>query len=230
MMRNLVLSGGPHPFDQTTPRLVRMLAEAGIASAVYDDIEQGLQVLSRDPHDLLTVHCLRWTMVQSPKYAPLQPTWGYSLSDAARAAIVAHLSRDGGLLGLHTAAISFDTWPAWRDYLGAAWTWGVSNHKPLGAVEVSIDAPDHPVTRDVGSFACEDEAYAHMDVSRGVEVLARARARDDERGHPAVFVQEARFRGRTAYISLGHGASTFDHPAYRRLVSQAAAWCCRMTS
>jgi len=90
--------------------------------------------------------------------------------------------------------------------------------------------PDHPVTRGVESFACEDEAYAQMDLAAGVEVLARARARDDERGHPAVFVQEARFRGRTAYIALGHGASTFDHPAYRRLVSQAAGWCCRMSS
>ena len=82
-MRNLVLNGGPHPFDQTTPRLVRMLTDSRIASTVHDDIEEGLDVLSRDPHDLLTVHCLRWTMLQSPKYAPLQATWAYVPSEAA---------------------------------------------------------------------------------------------------------------------------------------------------
>jgi len=226
-MRNLVLNGGPHPFDQTTPRLVRMLTDSRIASTVHDDIEEGLDVLSRDPHDLLTVHCLRWTMLQSPKYAPLQATWAYVPSEAARAAIIAHLNRGGGLLGLHTAAISFDTWPEWRECLGARWSWGVSHHQPLGTVEVSIDRHDHPVTRGVEPFTCEDEAYAQMDVAPGAEVLARARAGEDAHAHAAVLVQEGRFPGRTAYVSLGHGASTFEHPDYRRLVSQAAAWCCR---
>ena len=226
MMRNLVLSGGPtHPWDQTTPRLVRMLADAGFASNVFEDIEQGLRELTRAPHALLTVHCLRWTMLQSQKYTSMRPSWGFSLSEPARAAIVAHVSRGGGLLGLHTAAVSFDTWPAWRDYLGAAWTWGVSNHKPLGPVEVSVDVSDHPVTRGVGAFACEDEAYADIDIAPSAVVLARAKARGDSIAQPSVIVQEEASRGRTAYIALGHGASTFDHPSFARLVQQAAAWC-----
>ena len=227
MMRNLVLSGGPgHPFEDTTPRLVQALSDAGLQSTVFEDIEEGLDTLGRQPHALLTVHCLRWTMVQSPKYAPLRAAWGFSLSEAARAAVVAHLSRGGGLLGLHTAAISFDTWPAWRDWLGAAWTWGTSNHKPLGTVDVSIDVPDHPVTRGVEAFSCEDEAYASMDIAPSAAILASARARADEVAHPCVVVQEGRATGRTAYVAVGHGASTFDHPGFRRLVSQAAKWCC----
>ena len=91
---------------------------------------------------------------------------------------------------------------------------GVSNHKPLGPVDVSIDVPDHPITRGVEDFACEDEAYANMNIAPSVIVLARARARGDEGGHPAVCVQEGRFGGRTAYISIGHGASTFDQPSF----------------
>ena len=179
MMRNLLLSGGPtHAFGETTPRLVRMLAAAGIETTVFDDIEHGVQQLARAPFALLTVHCLRWSMVQTEKYAPLRPCWGFELSEAARTAISAHLSRGGGLLGLHTAAISFDTWPEWRDCLGAAWTWGVSNHKPLGLVDVSIAVPDHPVMRGVHGFSCVDEAYASMDLSPGAIVLARARARN----------------------------------------------------
>jgi type 1 glutamine amidotransferase len=226
MMRNLVLSGGPtHAFDQTTPRVVRTLADAGFESTVFEDIERGLRQLAGEPCALLTVHCLRWSMVQAEKYAPLRPSWAFSLSEPACAAIVAHLSRGGGLLGLHTAAISFDTWPAWRDCLGTAWTWGVSNHKPPGPVAVSIDVPDHPVTRDIEGFACEDEAYANMDIAPSAVVLARARARGDDMAHPAVIVQDDGRRGRTAYIALGHGPSTFDHPAFQRLVRQTAAWC-----
>ena len=226
MMRNVVLSGGPtHAFDETTPRLVRILADAGFESTVFDDIEQGVRELARNPPALLTVHCLRWTMMQSEKYARLRPSWAFSLSEPARAAIIAHVSRGGGLLGLHTAAISFDTWPAWRDCLGAAWTWGVSNHKPVGPVEVSLDVSDHPVTRGVEEFTCEDEAYANMDLAPSAIVLARARAHAEDKAHPAVIVQDDGSRGRTAYVALGHGSSTFDHPMFERLVRQAAAWC-----
>ena len=226
MMRNLMLSGGPtHPFDQTTPRVVRMLAKAGFETTVFEDIEQGLRHLAGDSPALLTVHCLRWSMVQMEKYARLRPAWGFELSEPARTAIVAHLSKGGGLLGLHTAGISFDTWSAWRDCLGAAWKWGVSNHKPLGPVDVSIATPDHPVTRGVQGFTCEDEAYAAMDLSPGAVVLAHARAREDDVAHPAVIVRDDASQGRTVYVALGHGPSTFDHPAFERLVRQAAAWC-----
>ena len=180
MMRNLLLSGGPtHAFGETTPRVVRMLAAAGIETIVFDDIEEGVRHLAREPFALLTVHCLRWSMLQAEKYARLRPSWAFSLSEAARTAIVAHLSRGGGLLGLHTAAISFDTWAAWRDCLGAAWTWGVSNHKALGPVDVSIAVSDHPVTRGVHGFSCVDEAYADMDLAPAAIVLARARAREE---------------------------------------------------
>ena len=226
-MRNLVLTGGPHPFDETTPRLVRMLADAGIESTVFDDIERGAQALAGASCELLTVHCLRWTMEQSAKYAPLRDTWGYRPSEATRAAIAGHVARGGGLLGLHTAAISFDTWPAWRDLLGASWTWGVSRHEPLGQIDVTIDAPTHPVTRGVTSFQCDDEAYGAMDVSASAVVLAHARARTEVSAHPSVLVQDLPSRGRSAYITIGHGASTFDHPSLRRLVTQAAAWCSR---
>ncbi|HKP66046.1 MAG TPA: ThuA domain-containing protein [Casimicrobiaceae bacterium] len=231
MMRNLLLSGGPtHAFDQTTPRVVRMLAAPGFKTTVFEDIEEGVGYLARERFALLTVHCLRWSMVQTEKYAPLRASWGFSLSEAARAAIVAHLSRGGGVLGLHTAAISFDTWPKWRDCLGAAWTWGVSNHKPLGPVDVSIAESDHPVTRGVHGFSCEDEAYANMDLSPRAIVLANARAREDDVAHPSVIVQEDEMRGRSVYLALGHGPSTFDHPAFERLVQQAAAWCVTRSS
>lgn len=226
MMRNLLLTGGPtHAFAETTPRVERMLAAAGFETAVFEDIEDGVRRLAREPFSLLTVHCLRWSMVQTEKYARLRPSWGFSLSDEARATIVAHLSQGGGLLGLHTAAISFDTWREWRDCLGAVWTWGVSNHKPVGPVDVSIAVSDHPVTRGVQGFSCEDEAYADMDLSPSAVVLARARACEDDISHPSVIVQENESRGRSVYVALGHGPSTFEQPAFERLVQQAATWC-----
>lgn len=230
-MRNLLLSGGPgHPFEQTTPQLSSALSEAGLRSTVFTDIEQGLQALAREDYELLTVHCLRWTMSQSAKYAPLRSQWAFDLSEAGRRAIVAHLERGGGVLGLHTAAISFDTWPEWRDCLGTAWVWGVSNHPPLGPVEVTIEAPDHPVTRGLEGFVCEDEAYADMAIAPSSVVLAHVRAGSEKVGHPAVCVQDGTFRGRTAYIAIGHGPATFDRPHYQKLVRQAAAWCCEVPS
>jgi len=223
-MRNLMLIGGPsHPFRETAPRVSAILAEAGFVTDVYEDIETGLRELARDAHRMLTVHCLRWSMSQSAKYAPLRDQWALSLSDVGRKAIEAHLQGGGGLLGLHTASISFDDWPAWRAHLGAAWKWDRSSHPPCGPLLVTIDDKDHPITRGVMDFECEDELYSDLSIDPAAKILAHARIGQGGL-QPVVFAHET-VAGRAAYLALGHGPTSFEVPAHAQMVRQAARWC-----
>ncbi len=65
-IRNLILTGGiGHPFADAAPALESILAEAGVASTVTDDIEGGLETLEQGGFDLLTVYALRWRMLGS---------------------------------------------------------------------------------------------------------------------------------------------------------------------
>jgi type 1 glutamine amidotransferase len=223
--RNLMLIGGhTHSFRHTAPMLADIFSADGIVTDVFDDIEAGLAELRNGRHRLLTVHCLRWTMSKGLKYALFRPVWGFSLSEQGRSAIREHLAAGRGMLGLHTASVSFDDWPEWGSLLGAVWIQGVSSHPVAGPLSISVDADDHPVTRGVEGFECKDERYTDLSIASGVRMLGSARTPDGAAPQPAVFVSEP-LGGRSVYLTPGHEAVTFDIPAYRRLLRQSAAWC-----
>ena len=132
----MLVGGIYHPFAETAAAIKRCLSGVGVETETTDDIDTGFVRLAEGGFDLLTVHCLRWSMTQHAKYAPFRKQYEYLMRQSARDAILDHLARGGGLLGIHTAGISFDDWPEWRDVLGAAWRWGQSYHPPIGPIEV----------------------------------------------------------------------------------------------
>lgn len=224
--RALVLSGGPtHPFAETTPLLESILESAGLRVDTYVDIETGLSELRHGEHGLLVAHCLRWSMKQDEKYAPLRKKWEFSLSQQGRQTIEEHLARGYGLLGLHTAAVSFDDWPQWCEALGTQWEWGVSHHPPNGPVQVKGFAQEHPVTHGISPFECEDEVYSGMRLASGATVLATAHTEVGAGASAAAVVASDHGAGRRVYLSIGHGLSAFTHTQYRQLLTQAAHWC-----
>jgi len=222
--RNLILTGGQsHYIAESTPVLVRLLAEHGIESTATEDIEAGLAALDRDRPALLTVYALRWRMLSGEKYAPFRARWGFSLSVTGRAAIEAHLARGGGLLALHTAAICFDDWPAWRDIVGGAWRWGRSSHPPYGRVEVRLAEHVHPMLAGLADFTIEDEVYGDLDLAPGICPLMHARAGAAQPWQPVLWTRIVG-GGRVAFDALGHEAGAFTHPQHRRIVARAALW------
>src|SRR5262245_17041211 len=132
-MNNLILTGGIfHDFTAGAEGLAQLLAPHGLRSDITDDIGAGLADVAAGKYQLLTLYCLRWSMQNSEKYAPYRAQWAFQITDAQRDTIVRHVEGGGGLLGLHTASICFDNWPAWQDLLGAGWVWGRSFHPEFG--------------------------------------------------------------------------------------------------
>ncbi|MDD9371068.1 MAG: hypothetical protein PV358_13195, partial [Acidimicrobiales bacterium] len=137
--RAVVLTGGPHPFAATTPRVVDLLADVGVTNTVVvaDPDAAAEQVGAAGPGTLLVLNTLRWRM-RADRYAPVREVHAYATSPAVRRRFAAHLACGGALLALHAAPICFDDWPGWRDLVGAAWRWDRSHHPPLGEVHVRV--------------------------------------------------------------------------------------------
>lgn len=220
-MKTLILTGGiAHPFDETAPELARILEAAGFSTQVTEDIEGGLARL--EDVDLLAVHALRWTMTQHEKYAPHRARWAFSLGEAGRAAIEKHVARGRGVLGIHTAAICFDDWPAWRDHLGVRWVWGRSHHPAPCAISVRASAVTDPIVAGIAPFSVHDELYSDLERTPGTRVLMEARA--DGRVWQPVVVTSDRAGRRAAYVAFGHDMASMTAAPVRTVIARAARW------
>jgi type 1 glutamine amidotransferase len=224
--RALIVTGGIyHPFDETGPLVAEQIAAAGLTPQIVHGASEGLDRFAAEGADLLVLHCLAFTMTQADKYAPLRASHAYEAPPRVREAIAAHLAAGRGLLGLHTAAICFDTWPEWGALLGAGWVWGTSHHPPPGPMRVSLHA-GHPVSQGIEDFDTDDELYCGLRVAPDAQVLATAEAGPVPEAQPVVTVREA--AGRSVYSALGHDAAAFAPAAHRRLLQQAARWAARL--
>jgi type 1 glutamine amidotransferase len=219
-----MLAGGPnHPFEETVPALVRVLRDHGIETEVFHDLEAGLARLAQGGFDLLTAHCLRWTMVQHEKYAPIRDEWAFSLSESGRAAARRHVAAGKGVFGIHTAPISFDTWPGWTDILGVGWVWGKSHHPPLGLVAVRMTERDSPIAKGLPEFALTDELYCELAVAPWMQPFMAAHTADDATWRPAGFAGEDG-GSRRVYCSFGHDGASITQPTHQALLGRAARW------
>jgi hypothetical protein len=212
----LVLTGGPHPFAETTPIVAGLLHAAGYRTEVVDDPDAAAGVLARRPPDLWVCNTLRWRML-APRYDELRADFAYQTTDAVRTAFDDYVRSGGALLALHAAPICFDDWLGWGDILGARWDWERSSHPALGEMEVVVVA-EHPITRGVDRFTILDEAYGRMLLAADVEPLAVSRWEGED--HPMLWMR-AVGEGRVVVSTLGHGRESFEHPAHQRLLRQA---------
>jgi type 1 glutamine amidotransferase len=221
--RNVLITGGIfHPFHATSSHLAQSFASLGIETAIFDDVEAGLAHVRTTRPALLTLNLLRWRMV-GEKYDPYRDRWRFELSEEGRKTIAEHVDGGGGLLGLHTASICFDSWAGWGDVLGADWVWGESYHPPLGRVEVTPTTTPHPITSGLGRFIVNDEVYTKLAVRDDVRGLLEALPGDGAPAQPLLWAR-ACGRGRVVYDALGHDVGSLAEPTHARILARAALW------
>ena len=207
-MRNLILSGGIfHPFAETSAAVALQLEEVGITSEICS-VGEGLARLSTQNFDLVTVNALAFTMMQADKYAPLRDEYAFEISLDGQAELERHVAQGRGLLGLHTAPICFDTWPAWGDLLGVGWVWGQSGH-PM---------PDYlDVTHGKKTFRIWDELYGGLELHAETKVLATAALASSGPSNPIMTAKQ-----NAVYLALGHDLTSVSSPDYTDMLRTAA--------
>ena len=216
--RNLILTGGiQHDFAPAAGALAHCLEAASVESAITLDIDTAWPRIAAGEFELVTIYALRWRMTQNEKYAPHRRRWAYEIPDGGRAALISHVRRGGGLLGLHTAALCFDTWQEWPALLGAAWQWGTSHHPALAPMHVGVTATSHPITAGCAGFDTVDETYHALDVRTTAPALLESMRQ------PLLWAHEVQ-SGRVVYDALGHDAVAIANAGHARVLRRAAAW------
>ena len=220
--RNLILSGGiQHDFPPAARALANCLNAADIQSTISEDLDSTWAGIASGSWDLVTLHALRWRMTQHEKYAPHRDRWAYEIPQVGRAALWSHVQRGGGLLGLHTAALCFDTWDQWGELLGVSWRWGESFHPELGVIHVAPTSTAHPVTEGIAAFDTVDEVYHALNVHTAAPTLLTSM---DQPLFWAYAHAPTHGLGRVVYDALGHDADAIEQPTHATLLRRSAAW------
>ena len=206
MRSNLIISGGIyHEFDQTSQILSDILEACGFDTCVKT-VADGLDELTSNSFDLLTINALAFTMTQHPKYEPLRDDFAFKTNMKLKKAILGHLNGGGRILGIHTAAICFDDWPEWGEILGAKWVWGKSWHPAPCQINVS----------GVENFSTVDELYFDLEVSSEAVVLAEGNTNANRNAQPVLIKKD-----RSAYLTLGHDIQAFKSNGINALIVKA---------
>jgi hypothetical protein len=224
MIRNLIISGGIyHPFAETSQAVADLLLPLGVQSDIIEDVDAGIDALAGGAYDLLTVNALRWRMLNHDKYIPFRAEWQFELAPDRQRALTRFVVAGGGLLGLHTASICFDTWDGWSELLGARWNWDASFHPEPATIEARPGKTDHVIVAGLEPFQVTDELYHNLELMPDTDVLLNADAPGNGTPQALMFARRVG-AGRTVYDSLGHDVASLCESTHARLLRRSAAW------
>ena len=201
MAKLLLITGGSHPYDETTPVMNEFLAEAGHDVNVSESAEELECDLSG--YDAIVLNTLR------------QPATDNDLSEAQRDGLMGYVWTGGGLVSVHIAAASCPDWPEMKKMTGGGWVLGESWHPPFGWFQVHLSNNTHPLAKDISPFWTYDECYCGLDIQPDIDVFMYGVVEDESKplGWSCKYGE-----GDVANIALGHAGSSQQHPQFQQLI------------
>ena len=150
-----------------------------------------------------------------------------------KADLLSFIHDDGkGFIGIHSAAITFLSWPEYGQMLG-----GYFDGHPWGEFDAPlvVEDPRFPGMRHLpGTFTLKDEIYQIKDFSRDhVRVLMRLDAPRLDMSRKGVHRKDEDFavvwarnygKGRVLYNGLGHRQEVWDRPDIRKMWVDMVEW------
>lgn len=203
-----------HPFGETSRCLADLLATEDIDVVVDDDVDHRLAQLN--DIDLLVINA-----GDPSRNIPDDATYEEQVVSAARDKLLAHISRGGSVLGMHTAASSLRDIPEWPEILGGQWVPGEAMHPEFGRAQINITGADHPISTGLAGFELEDERYSYLRTEPDITPLATHL--QDGVKHPVFWARE-HGNSRVVYDALGHNRSSYESPHHQELLLRAVRW------
>ena len=209
MAKLLLLTGGRHPYEETTPVISEFLTEAGHEL----DVSECASELEGDlsGYDAIVFNSLRQEMTDN------------DLNDAQRSGFKDYVAGGGGLVSVHISAASTPDWSEMKKITGGGWILNQSWHPPFGWFQVHVSNPDHPLAKGVEPFWTYDECYCGLDIQPGIDVFMHGVVEDEERPLGWSYKYGD---GIVANIALGHAGSSALHPQFQQLILNSVNYVC----
>jgi uncharacterized protein len=227
-MKLLVLSGGRHPYHESTPILGDFLSKAGHEVTISEDSSVLARAANMAGYDALVFNTRREALPDQPDL---------TLSTAEQEGLKNFIRSGKGFVCLHISTCRPKGWPEFHDITGGGWITGESFHPPYGEFTVNVKASGHPVVRGVSDFKTTDELYMGLALGQGNEVFITADAADGT--HPWGPERQPKPMpggtfplgwtrtygdGKVFVLLLGHDGRSFQTPAFQQLVLNGVDW------
>jgi len=223
-MKLLLLSGGRHPYEESTPVLKDFLQSAGHDVEMREDSEALIDgTLQRK--DALIFNTLReGEMV---------------LSSDEQDSLKTYISQGNGFVCIHISGCVPDSWNEYADITGGGWVMGKSFHPPYGKFQVDINNSSHSCAEALDSFETDDELYMSIEyredgndvfVSADFEggTFGRNRTGADDMHMPGGTFPLAWTRnygkGKVFVTLLGHDGKSQQNAGFQQLVLNGVNW------
>ena len=209
MAKLLLITGGRHPYEETTPVMTDFLTEAGHDLNVSERASELEGDLSE--YDAIVLNTLRL------------PDTENDLSDLQRSGFREYVASGGGLVSVHISPASAPDWSEMKKITGGGWIYGQSWHPPFGWFQVQLSNPEHPLARDVTPFWTYDECYCGLDIQPGIDVFMYGVVEKEDVPLGWSFSYGD---GKVANIALGHAGSSQEHPQFQQLILNSVDYVC----
>ena len=220
-MNLLVVSGGRHPYEESTPILIEFLTSAGHAVAVTEDPSLLADAERMAGYDALVFNTLR--------------EGDSTLAVAEQEGMKKFIEGGKGFVCIHISGCVPDSWPEYSKITGGGWKMSKSFHPPYGRMTVNVTDPSSPGAIGISDFETDDELYMGVDYEEGNDVYVSGTSEDGShtwRGEE-MFMPGGTFplgwtrtfgEGKVFVTLLGHDGQSFRSPEFQRIVLNGVDW------
>lgn len=220
-MNLLVVSGGRHPYHESTPVLVEFLEAAGHKVAVTEDASILASSGKMSAYEALVFNTRR--------------EGDMTLKKDEQTGLTQFIGGGRGFVCLHISSCRPEAWPEYHDVTGGGWVTGSSCHPPYGQFSVNVKNTEHPCAEGLTDFVTNDELYIQLAFKPGNEVFLTADLVEGTHpwgGKPTLMkggtypmAWTRRYgNGRVFCTTLGHNGLSFQTPGFQRLVLNGVKW------
>ena len=220
-MKLLVISGGRHPYEETTPVLEGFLNEAGYDTTVHWDANILGNSNEMARYDVLIFNTLRFEET--------------ALDKSQQDGLEQFINSGKGFLCIHISGCVVSAWPEYQKITGGGWIMESSFHPLQESFLVNINNSDHPGVAGISDFYTNDELYMGIDFRSGNDVFMEATSvsgtypwRGEEMEMPAGTFPLGWTReygnGKVFVTLLGHNGLSFRTPEFQRLILNGINW------
>ena len=203
-MNILIITGGDHPYKETTPILNELIISQGHNTLISETAEELTN--KNFEFDVIVMNSLR------------QKKTNNDFTQKQKESFENQIKSGIGLVSIHISAASCPDWKRIKDITGGGWVLGESWHPPFGWFKVFIDQKKHPITNGVDDFWTYDECYCGLEIKENIDIFMHGKV--DNEIKPLGWTLEYG-KGKVSNIALGHSSSSQSHPMFQKLITNS---------